>query len=76
MSAPSAVDITRGTWLFQELAFTWRDAQLEAVNAYCDWRCRRDGTAYAIYRAAQDRADAAQDALRDRWRADTTRTPT
>jgi hypothetical protein len=76
MSPQSAVDITRGTWHFQELAFTWRDAQMEAVNAYGDWQRRRDGTAYAIYRAAQDRADAAQDALSDRWHADAARTTT
>jgi hypothetical protein len=52
-----------------ELAFTWREAQKEAVSAYCHWRRIRDRTTYAIYRAAQDRADAAQDALSDRWRA-------
>jgi hypothetical protein len=58
-----------GAWVFHELAFTWREAQLEAATAYCHWRRARDRTAYAIYRAAQDRADAAQDALSDRWRA-------
>jgi hypothetical protein len=45
------------------LAWDWRDAQAEARLAYAAW-CRRPGAdAYAVYRGAQDRADAAQDAL-------------
>jgi hypothetical protein len=50
-------------WARDELAFAWRTAQDEAVSKYlawCDWPGR---TAYVIYRAAQDRADQAQDAL-------------
>ena len=41
----------------------WRDAHEDAAAAYRTWR--RDGSAatYAAYRAAQDREDAAQDAL-------------
>lgn len=44
----------------------WRDAREEAGRAQSAWRragatLRRD--AYAAYRAAQDREDAAQDAL-------------
>src|SRR3954471_21510099 len=41
----------------------WRDAAEEASAALDDWRGRPGRRAYAAYRAAQDRADAAQDAL-------------
>jgi hypothetical protein len=42
----------------------WRDAGDEALHAFADW-CAKPGdrSAYAVYRAAQDREDAAQDAL-------------
>jgi hypothetical protein len=61
-------------WVLDELAFTWREAQKEAANAYCHWRRVRDRVSYAIYRAAQDRADAAQDALSERWQAERAQT--
>jgi hypothetical protein len=41
----------------------WRDAHEDAASAYCAWRRDRTAAAYAAYRAAQDREDAAQDAL-------------
>jgi hypothetical protein len=41
----------------------WREAHDEATEAYARWRACRSRTDYAIYRAAQDRADAAQDAF-------------
>jgi hypothetical protein len=41
----------------------WRDAHEEAAAAYVAWRVRRTREAYAAYRAAQDREDAAQDTL-------------
>ena len=41
----------------------WRDAHDEAGAAYFAWRARRTREAYAAYRAAQDREDAAQDIL-------------
>ena len=45
------------------LAWNWRDAQAEATLAYAAW-CNSPGAdAYSVYRAAQDRADAAHDAL-------------
>jgi hypothetical protein len=45
----------------------WRDAAEEAAVALQDWRSRPgDVGAYTVYRAAQDREDAAQDALRPR----------
>ena len=41
----------------------WRDAHEDAAAAYLAWRRCGTATAYAAYRAAQDREDAAQDAL-------------
>jgi hypothetical protein len=41
----------------------WRDAREEAAEAFACWRDLPGGAAYAAYRAAQDREDAAQDAL-------------
>jgi hypothetical protein len=41
----------------------WRDAREDAAEAYSAWRLSHDAAAYAAYRAAQDREDAAQDAL-------------
>jgi hypothetical protein len=57
-------------WVLEELSFMWRAAQREASLAYCQWRRLRDRPAYASYRAAQDRADAAQDALSERHAAE------
>jgi hypothetical protein len=50
-------------WVIDELAFGWQSAQRDAVDAYEGWSRSREGEAYAAYRAAQDRADAAQDAF-------------
>lgn len=41
----------------------WRDARDQASHAYASWRAEGGGEAYAAYRAAQDREDAAQDIL-------------
>ena len=41
----------------------WSDAHEEAEDAYRQWRTRGGGPLYSLYRAAQDREDAAQDAL-------------
>jgi hypothetical protein len=41
----------------------WSDAHEEAEEAYCRWRREGGSGRYAAYRAAQDREDAAQDAL-------------
>jgi hypothetical protein len=54
--------------LFEELSFVRREAQAEAELAYEAWRRSSCSDAYAVYRAAQDRADAAQDQLADCWR--------
>ena len=44
-------------------AGAWRDAHEDAAAAYRAWRREPTAVAYAAYRAAQDREDAAQDAL-------------
>ncbi len=49
--------------LLEELRFVRREAQAEANVAYRDWATRPLLDRYAVYRAAQDRADAAQDQL-------------
>jgi len=41
----------------------WRDAHEDAASAYGEWLRVRTPVAYAAYRAAQDREDAAQDSL-------------
>jgi hypothetical protein len=41
----------------------WREAHDDAVEAYQAWLAGRTRGLYAAYLAAQDRADAAQDAL-------------
>jgi hypothetical protein len=46
-----------------DLHGAWRAAQDDAARALADWRAWPGGEAFAAYRAAQDRADAAQDAL-------------
>ncbi len=49
--------------LLEELRFVRSEAQAEANLAYRDWAARPLLDRYAVYRAAQDRADAAQDQL-------------
>ena len=41
----------------------WSSAREQAASALAEWCRRRTVDAYAIYRAAQDREDAAQDVL-------------
>ena len=41
----------------------WGDARDEALDAYQRWLTTRTAESYAVYRAAQDREDAAQDGL-------------
>jgi hypothetical protein len=55
-------------WMAAELHFVRLAAQVEADEAYEDWRRHPGATGYAVYRAAQDRADAAQEHLA-RWLA-------
>jgi len=56
-------------WIAEELTYMWRDAQAEAAHAYEQWRDHPGPAGYTIYRAVQDRADAAQDALAE-WCSD------
>ena len=46
-----------------ELVLAWRGARDEANSALEGWRLQRTRGAFAAFRAAEDRADAAQDAL-------------
>ena len=53
------------TWIRDELIDVWEAARTEARLAYAQWSEERTADAYVVYRAAQDRADAAQDGLAD-----------
>ena len=53
--------LRRATWA--PVFDAWTDAREDADAAYRRWHARRTPEAYAAYRAAQDREDAAQDAL-------------
>lgn len=50
-------------WAHYALDYDWREAQAEANLAYRSWSLHLGHDEYAVYRAAQDRADSAQDAL-------------
>lgn len=50
-------------WLLEEMRFEWREAEAIADEAMACWADLRTAEAYAVYRATQDRADAAQDEL-------------
>jgi hypothetical protein len=53
--------VRRHTWSASYDA--WSDAAAEAREAYGMWLSAPTAEAYAVYRAAQDREDAAQDML-------------
>jgi hypothetical protein len=59
LGRPSVADYA----LLEELSYVRREAQAEANMAYEDWLEHPNGERYVVYRAAQDRADAAQDRL-------------
>jgi hypothetical protein len=59
-------------WIFEELSDAWRAAHAEATRAYELWSEFPGRDAYAVYRAAQDRADEAQDALWQQYLLDDT----
>ena len=46
-----------------ELVQAWHEARAEANGALAGWRTLRTREAFVAYRAAEDRADAAQDTL-------------
>lgn len=48
---------------FNAVYDAWSDAHEEAEHAYAGWVATGGAEHYAVYRAAQDREDAAQDAL-------------
>jgi len=60
---PGDGDQTTAAWIFCELDYVRREAQAEAELAYEAWRQLPGNDGYTVYRAAQDRADAAQDQL-------------
>ena len=45
----------------------WSEAREDALQAYARWRAAPTAESYAVYRAAQDREDAAQDTLARRY---------
>ena len=51
------------TQLHDERFAIWSAARAEANLAYAAWCSEPGRVAYAVYRAAEDRADAAEDAL-------------
>jgi hypothetical protein len=72
-SAIRALGDGNSTWELAELSFAWREARAEAAQAYDDWCAARNRASYTLYRAAQDRADAAQDALHEHHAAEQAR---
>jgi hypothetical protein len=52
-----------------EIGADWLAARGEATSAFDAWRASPGATGYAVYLAAADRADAAQDELTDALRA-------
>jgi hypothetical protein len=61
--------------LVDGLWWAWDEAQYAAELAYLEWARAGGHEAYFSYRAAQDRADAAQDALAGGSRASRRRGP-
>ncbi len=49
--------------LHDELFTIWSAARAESNLAYAAWCESRGAESYAVYRAAEDRADAAEEAL-------------
>lgn len=59
----AAQSVSPALWIRDELLDTWSAARDDASAAYGYWSRLRTRESYAIYQAAQDRVDAAQDAL-------------
>ena len=55
--------VLRRTGADSALYTAWSNAHEEAEDAYREWRVLGGAGPYSAYRAAQDREDAAQDAL-------------
>jgi len=58
-----AADEAGAGWIVGELYAVWSAARAEANLAYDAWRAAPGREGHAIYLAAEDRADAAEDAL-------------
>ena len=56
-------NVTPVVSVFDDLCMAWDRAQVEAYLAYETWRGEHGADAYLAYCAAQDRADAAEEAL-------------
>jgi hypothetical protein len=56
-------DLPPGASVSECLRIAWEEARSEARATYEAWRSEGGLAAYLVFRAAQDRADAAQDAL-------------
>ena len=52
-----------GSAVWNEVYAAWSDAHEDADLAYLHWQRTAAARDYVLYRAAQDREDAAQDAL-------------
>jgi hypothetical protein len=55
--------VLRGAVSWSAAHDAWSDARDEALEAYACWLMAPTAESYAVYRAAQDREDAAQDTL-------------
>jgi hypothetical protein len=64
-----ARELPEGASILDCLQVAWDEARWEARCTYDEWHWNAGVDAYFIYRAAQDRADAAQDALAQITRA-------
>jgi hypothetical protein len=68
-----ARELPHGASILECLRTAWDEAQCEARRTYDKWHRSGDADAYFGYRAAQDRADAAQDTLAEIALAQSTR---
>jgi hypothetical protein len=64
-----ARELPNGVSILECLSAAWDEARREARRMYDEWHRSGDADAYFGYRAAQDRADAAQDTLAEFARA-------
>ena len=62
-AVPDTREIVIASCEAEGLPAAWRAAHAEAAHALGAWRAWPGRESFAVYRAAQDRADAAQDAL-------------
>ena len=58
-----ARELPRGASMLDCLRAVWDEARRDARSMYDAWHAQGGADTYVVYRAAQDRADAAQDTL-------------